>query len=283
MKSYLFSALTLCLILAGSIAHSQDIIRKKNKEEIKAKVLEIGIDEIKYRPFNMSDAPVIVIPKEEVFEIIFENGSTYKVSPDPYSLNQEMDVRNKTHKIAIEFFQPIRNTIGFAYESMLKVGTNLEFKAGYIGVGTVKNDDNPSGAYLKVGVKFLKTPDQYVKGGKILHPLKGSYIKPEFIFNSYTTNFTTYYFQGSPSIERVSYQNYALNIVFGKQLLLGNAVSFDYYAGVGYGIQNESRHAIVSSPYYSNEDMPSAVYSHTYLGKRFPMILSAGLTIGYIF
>lgn len=142
-------------------------------------------------------------------------------------------MRSKSHKIGLEFLQLTRNTLGLFYEQMIKVGTNMEFKAGYIGIGSAKNPDNVSGMYFKAGVKFLKTPDEYIKGGKRLHALKGSYIKPEFIFNTFSTNYNMYSSSG-PIKESITYRNYAFNMVLGKQFILGNIMTMDYYFGFGY-------------------------------------------------
>jgi hypothetical protein len=288
MKTVFKFLIVILFFSVSTTTFSQDIIRKRNNEEIKAKVIEIGLEEIKYKPFNVPDAPIIVISKDEVKEVLFENGSLFKIAPDPYSLNADIEVRNKTHKIGIEFLQPVRNTLAFTYESMIKVGMNMEFKAGIIGVGTVQTDDPSKGMYVKAGLKLLKSPDEYIRGGKRLHPLKGAYIKPEFIFNSFTTTYNN----SSRSIVSSTYVNYAFDVVFGKQTLFGKCITFDYYLGIGYGKQiatHKESSSYQPPPYYTMfqnyEDKPfaSACYSHLYLGRDVPLIFSAGITFGFIF
>ena len=51
-----------------------DVITLKNGAEIKAKVTEISATEIKYRLFEHLDGPVMVIPAEDVFFIVYANG-----------------------------------------------------------------------------------------------------------------------------------------------------------------------------------------------------------------
>ena len=57
------------------VGYGQDIIIKKNADEIKAKVVEVGIDNIKYKNFDNPEGPTYVIPKYELFMIRYENGN----------------------------------------------------------------------------------------------------------------------------------------------------------------------------------------------------------------
>lgn len=52
-----------------------DIILLRSGEEILAKVIEIGIKEIKYKKCNSNQAPIISIQKNDVFMIKYANGS----------------------------------------------------------------------------------------------------------------------------------------------------------------------------------------------------------------
>lgn len=55
-------------------SQAQDIITKRNGEEIRAKVLEISDLEIRYKNFDYLTGPTIIVPKNEVFSIKYENG-----------------------------------------------------------------------------------------------------------------------------------------------------------------------------------------------------------------
>ena len=67
------------LIIAGlfvcGISYSQDNIVLKTGEEISAKVLEIGIGEIKYKKASNIEGPTYTISKSDVFMIKYENGT----------------------------------------------------------------------------------------------------------------------------------------------------------------------------------------------------------------
>lgn len=56
-------------------AVSQDLIIKTDKTELKAKVLELTDDNIKYKKFEMMDGPTYSINKIDVFMILYKNGT----------------------------------------------------------------------------------------------------------------------------------------------------------------------------------------------------------------
>jgi hypothetical protein len=65
----------LAMLLAAS-ALGQDIIIKKNAEEIEAKVVEVTDTHVKYRKFSNQSGPIYNVPKNEVLKIKYENGDT---------------------------------------------------------------------------------------------------------------------------------------------------------------------------------------------------------------
>lgn len=55
-------------------AFSQDVIVKRDNSEIKAKVIEIQENSIKYKPFDFLEGPLRSVPTSDVLKIIYENG-----------------------------------------------------------------------------------------------------------------------------------------------------------------------------------------------------------------
>src|SRR5688572_13090117 len=80
MKKLFFLCVTLFISLA---AYSQDIIIKKSGEEVKVKILEIGVSEIKYKRFDLQDGPVYSISKGEVVLVRYENGVNEVITTAP--------------------------------------------------------------------------------------------------------------------------------------------------------------------------------------------------------
>ncbi len=263
--------ITLCMaLLFAANARAQDTIYCKNKTRFPSKVEEIGLTEIKYKHFNNQQGPLIVIRKAEVTKIRFENGLVTELNPDKYSAHQEAAIIDKTQCIKTEILSPITGDVVMGYERMLKVGTNLELKMGLIGFGLGRLAELARGSFVKGGVKFLAGQDFVVEGLRYAHPLKGKYIKPEFILST---------FRDYDNLdERTTAM--ALNMVFGKQYILGNILTLDIYTGLGFGwVHTKDRNSyyydgFVAEPYY---------YSHLYFGRDFPLAISGGMTLGLIF
>lgn len=76
MKKH-FTVLVLSLICYASFAQDQIIL--KSAEELKGKVTEIKIDRIVYKDADNLEGPTIELRKEDVFMIIYENGSVFKI------------------------------------------------------------------------------------------------------------------------------------------------------------------------------------------------------------
>jgi hypothetical protein len=73
MKRKIF-VMSVCLACFGMTLNAQDIITKKNGDEIRAKITEINIDNVKYRKFDNLEGPVHTLLKSEIFMINYENG-----------------------------------------------------------------------------------------------------------------------------------------------------------------------------------------------------------------
>jgi len=73
MKKIIFTALTV--IFALGICFSQDVITKKSGEDVQAKVLEVGLSEIKYKKFDNQNGPIFTMLKSEILMVRYENGT----------------------------------------------------------------------------------------------------------------------------------------------------------------------------------------------------------------
>ncbi len=63
--------LLFVLLLIPFAAHAQDIIVKKNGEEIKAVIIEINKETVKYKDYDLQDGPVFVLKRTSIQKIIF--------------------------------------------------------------------------------------------------------------------------------------------------------------------------------------------------------------------
>lgn len=270
-------------------AYSQDVIYTKNQGNINAKVIEIGTAEIKYKSYDNLDGPVIVIRKNEVRKIQYANGQENIIVPDKYSINQEEQILNKQNAIKFDFFSPLKGYVGIGYERVLKVGMNLETKVGLVGPGVHLLREDVSGGFVKVGTKFLLGQDFVMDGMRYAHPLKGTFLSFELAYShftdknveSYTYNYTNYTY--SYDYTDITTNSLAINIIVGKQWILGNMFTLDVYGGTGYGKAFRSS----SNPTINANDVWTVYnpfhFSHFYCGDTFPLTFTSGLSLGYIF
>ncbi|MBF8963766.1 hypothetical protein I0P70_10940 [Pontibacter sp. FD36] len=72
MKNLLFTIIACLLYFTGQ---AQDILIKRNGDELEVKVLEIDLEAVKYKRFDNLEGPIISIAKADVFMIKYENGT----------------------------------------------------------------------------------------------------------------------------------------------------------------------------------------------------------------
>ena len=88
-----------CLLIAGmtlpTISLAQDVIIKKNGDEIQAKILEVNTNEIKFKKIENIDGPTYVVSKADVFIIKYANGTREIVSALDAPARGDMEVVNQ--------------------------------------------------------------------------------------------------------------------------------------------------------------------------------------------
>jgi len=77
MKPWIIFVFTQFIFLG---LFAQDVIVKKNGDEINVKILEIGISEIKYKKSENMEGPTYSESKKEIFYVKFANGSKEVIS-----------------------------------------------------------------------------------------------------------------------------------------------------------------------------------------------------------
>ena len=70
-----------------SYLHAQDTLMTRAGETRTVKILEIGLEEIKYRIWGLDDSPVIVIDKIDVKQIVFSNGEKMTIVQDAMAVS----------------------------------------------------------------------------------------------------------------------------------------------------------------------------------------------------
>jgi hypothetical protein len=85
MKRILF---VIVLIFSNFLVFSQDIIYLKDGTEIKAKIIELTNEFVKYKKFEQLDGPLRDIIISKVFMVIYENGSREVFKEENQNINQ---------------------------------------------------------------------------------------------------------------------------------------------------------------------------------------------------
>jgi len=293
MKTNKFLLTQLIVVLAllcfSKVNFAQDtLVKKSNKGIIVCKVIEIGLDEIKYKDWNNLNGPDIVISKNDLIRIKFQNGTKMIIAPDELSLELDSNVVARKNDIKFHFFAPLANYLCLGYETVLKHRTDLEINLGVIGVGNHSNyttDERIYGGFLQVGSKFYLGEDFYVRGQRRVHPLKGKYFKVELSFVDYTRSEPYSYYNyinstTSSGTDKINVTAAAINLIYGRQYLLGDRFTFEYFIGAGFGVQSAKDNS--NSSLHDFRDYYNC-YGYEYLGSSVPLTLTGGITLGYIF
>jgi hypothetical protein len=122
MKKLFFYIIGFLLL---NTTYAQDIILKRNGDEIKAKVQEVGITEIKYKKFDNPDGPMYTILKSEVFLIKYENGTkdVFKAEePVQPAKNQQVETQQNAQPVPqpkaklIVYYPNISSLFAYSYD-----------------------------------------------------------------------------------------------------------------------------------------------------------------------
>jgi len=186
---------------------------------------------------------------------------------------QEIEYGNFTDKksaVKMEFLSPLGGNLTFGYERYLKNWMGVEGKIGIIGIGTDVDDRDARGAFVKIGPKFKLKPDFVEEGLRGSHYLRGGYIRPELAFGFYTQNENRFTPLGSED-RRESISTGTIMINYGKQYVLSNVMTLDWYLGVGYGWSTGS-----------NNDDGDYNFGWVNGGTDSPIAFAAGFTIGFL-
>jgi hypothetical protein len=243
------SFLLVILLFAASFSYAQDKIYRKNGKIIAAKIIEIGVDEIKYKEFNNPDGPVYVLEADRINKVVFENGKVEKFTVDIKDPEKYEGQLRKA--IKIDFLGPLLGYTQVSFERSTGVGKGYELSLGVIGAGKSSRIDyydynfqnvrrNQFGFFASGGYKFGKLPD-FILFGKtsLTHVMQGTYIKPIAYVGNYSENRVI---QKANNTYEVGKQNVtfgALEVELGRQWVFGDKFVLDIYEGLGYGFDNK--------------------------------------------
>lgn len=268
--------LMLCSVLLFAQETFTDRLELTEGKTIVCKVREIGDDEIKYVMEGYRDDLQFGIDKNKVARIVFGDGRVMELSDSMFGSENYTDQRKNAFKF--HFFSPLTGATAFSYERSLKPGRSMEFGLGIIGLGSndlsLNDSDDASGAYFKLGYKFIKSPDFYLKGMKYAHLLKGAYFKPEIALSAFNYIPGNNFYWGDPNWETPNDEENVLMAAFilnvGKQWIFSDRFLVDWHIGAGYGFGD-------------NDSNTARHYGFLGADGSTPLVLNSGFKVGLLF
>ncbi len=85
----IFCLTVIAFVATISFCFAQDVITLKTGEDVQAKILEVGHNDIRYKKYDFQEGPTYILLKSEIFMVKYENG-------DKDIFNQEKKTENIT-------------------------------------------------------------------------------------------------------------------------------------------------------------------------------------------
>ena len=312
MKKLFLTSVLLCFSV---VLYSQaDTLYTKTQKKMPCKIVEISESDIRYKILENLDGPIYVISVSKVYKYTLSNGYSEMLLPDELSVEfQHASIMNSKSVVKVQPFSFVNNQISIAYEQVIKTGINLDVELGYInnsiteessyyGTTLYSASGKPAfctGVYLKPGVKFMIGQDYSLKGMKYAHPLKGRYIKLDlavsfmnfqnvtYITTPYPYTYYPIYYNNVSDVNTMAYGGF---VNYGRQFILGNILTLEYYLGLGltgqadkyYNTSTTIPNQFGYNSYYSSEAKYIGNYHAFYRWSEVGLSFTAGFRVGYI-
>ena len=172
-------------------------------------------------------------------------------------------------------FAPLLGYISLGYQQAFSPTRSVVGEVGIIGphVGSFMDHD-AKGAYVKVGYRMKRAPETTMPGMEWSHNMGGFYIEPEIAYSSFKRSYISTD-QGSSVTGRFS--SGAFMIGAGRQMVIGDLMTFDLGASVGYAFTKKPEGAG-----FDGFDIPRQYYSHSAGGDHFPVAWKINFTMGLL-
>lgn len=278
----------LVILLLPLASKAQDTLVYNDNHTRIVKLLEISLDEIKFREFQDSSEIIRSIPKEEIREIRCATNEKIVISRDPLSARFSDKELKRVNAIKFALFSPVFNNLSFSYERVIHPWLNYQGTISFIGIGHHSDGQDASGFAIRNGIRFFHKPDFRLRGIGMFHPMHGRYTEFEIVFSTYNRTWTEggistgWYNVYTPEVRfKQNFINYAFNVNFGSQKILDGGIILDIYAGLGAGGQIASKATGSNGQEAAGDD--NFPFTHFWFGKNIPMTFTTGLRIGGIF
>jgi hypothetical protein len=194
--------------LMGLSVFAQDLIIKKDQTEVKAKVIELTDELIKYKKQELLDGPIYSIKNSEVFMIVYKNGTKEYISQKisstvvPVQETTEGNFSNQIQSAVNQVYLKPSNQ-GVQSKSTNSIDSNRTYKSGFYASYFI---NSPSGVISYSMSSDFRIFDSFCAGVGFSNTI----IDTEYVSDSY----------------------FGLNLIANYKIALGD--SFHIYPGLGY-------------------------------------------------
>ena len=282
-----FIALTALFV---ATAFAQDSLFYTNGNVIVGQVEEIGLNAIKYRTNSDGRQVLIEVDKQDLSSVKLKSGQAYVFNSIHTEVPSSAAFLDRKNALSLDVIAPALNHLSIGYERVLAPRINLAVKVGYIGLWKMDQVDsdvyNSKGGLFTAGVKFiLPRSAKRNAAPRDVHPLAGWYLRPELMFSAWkkTSDFFEYpydpFYYRPPTARTYNYTSVAVLLSIGRQLFLGEHITFDISGGLGYGAEWLDGKASNTNDSYGNNQ--GYAFSHAFIAS--PLVVTGGLRFGYAF
>lgn len=241
-----------CLLILTGLTQAQDQLFKRDNSKLNVKILEINQTEIKYKLFDYQDGPTIILNKNDVALIIYQNGSHEVFNPKPIPGYEEDNNNEFTNSKALKA-QKIKEESDL-YDSLTVTKNLISFNTlepsnGCLGISYIREfSEKHIQLFIPVIIGF-DTPymNDAFKNGYLYNRYTYSYINDfRFTRKVFESGAGVHFTTGGK--KRV---NFFIGPYFGVAQLNGNFKEYVYNNGPYYGQQPQYiTHAFVLNRYH---------------------------------
>jgi hypothetical protein len=243
----------LLVAFTGNI-FAQDIIIKRNGDELKSRVLEITSESIKYKEFEFQDGPIRNLKISEVFMIIYENGKRESFA----ALENKNPKQVTKAEVPVVKEVPVKRYKG----NYFMLGNGLGNSYGGIGLRVQGRFGGKTGFGFHGGVGYRPDGDKiFVSGGIKFFPYKGIYLNTQFGYTGYEKYSSSYYTSAKYKLL------YGPSFLVGIDQVWGRRVGLGFNAGLGVSYNINT---------YTYTD-----YDFTYTSSSFALAFDLGFIVRF--
>lgn len=243
----------------------------KNGDEVKAKVTEVGTNEIKYKKFDNPDGPVYSATKSDVFMIKYENGTKDIISSSGTSTSTSSSESKPKAKSIIEskpytalLYGGVSIPVG-SFGKEVEGGAETGFTFGHEGDIHISNSSvyfnyNLNYTYHSYGSSFYNPnsymPIEFNGSYGLIYALAGFKFKTNTSVNRFYV-----LFNGGLNILNISgdFDNYAIYNGYGSSEDLTTDVNNSFAFSVGMGVEINNHFNLGLKYFNSNPEFTTTV------------------------